>query len=181
MRGAAILLVAVLGLRVSQGGSQQAQEHKHAPTLGFTQIKDVSPVVDMDAYEEERRMKKALPGNDLIYARRATHEAGLMNDFLEGFKDSEECNGISFYLTSNKKPEFTVGISVEGHDKHPNDQEWTWILLYPADPGPRDKPAHGMGGMGTQSSGRLTARDVCLTVWDDVDPNHFKKPGGKIE
>ena len=23
--------------------------------------------------------------------------------------------------------------------------------------------------------------DVCLTVWDDVDPNHVKESGGKIE
>jgi hypothetical protein len=38
-----------------------------------------------------------------------------------------------------------------------------------------------MGGMGNQTSAKLTAKDICLTIWDDIDPNHFKKPGGKIE
>jgi hypothetical protein len=57
----------------------------------------------------------------------------------------------------------------------------TWILSYLADPSPAESKSHGVGGMGIQSDAKLTARDVCLTVWDDVDPNHFKKPGGKIE
>jgi hypothetical protein len=69
-----------------------------------------------------------------------------------------------------------------GHDDHSlGEQSWTWILNYPGDPGPADSRAHGIGGIGSQSTSKLTARDVCVTVWDDVDPNHFKKPGGKIE
>ncbi len=105
-----------------------------------------------------------------------------MNEFMEGFKNSKECSGITFYLKSDKKPDFTVQITVMGHDDPKlTGQTWTWILGYPRDPGPADKSGHGMGGMGIQSNAKLTARDVCMTVWDDVDPNHFKKPGGKIE
>lgn len=104
-----------------------------------------------------------------------------MNDFLEGFKDSKECNGITFNMKEGKHPAFTVQIGVSGHDDHPDDQTWAWILAWPGDPSPVDAKSHGVGGMGSQSSAKLTARDVCLTVWDDVDPNHFKKPGGKIE
>ncbi len=71
---------------------------------------------------------------------------------------------------------------VSGHDdKKTSEQSWTWILSYLTDPSPADKASHGMGGMGIQSNAKLTARDVCMTVWDDIDPNHFKKPGGKIE
>ena len=55
------------------------------------------------------------------------------------------------------------------------------MLGYLTDPSPADNKSHGVGGMGIQSNAKLTARDVCMTVWDDVDPNHFKKPGGKIE
>jgi hypothetical protein len=118
---------------------------------------------------------------DSVHDKRAMHEASLMNEFLEGFKDSKECNGITFYMKEDKHPAFTVQIGITGHDTHPDDQTWTWILGWPGDPSPAKEETHGVGGMGSQSSGQLTARDVCLTIWDDVDPNHFKKPGGKIE
>jgi len=152
------------------------------PTLGFNHIKDVSPITDDDAIHEEWRLQKELPGNKLVHDKTALHETILMNEFIEGFKNSKECNGITFYLKTDKKPDFTVQINVMGHDDRTVGEEtWTWILGWPGDPSPEGKSSHGMGGMGNQSNAKLTARDVCLTVWDDVDPNHFKKPGGKIE
>jgi hypothetical protein len=168
--------------KTAPAAAKQESAKKDPPTLGFNRIKDVSPVTDEDAFMDESRMKKELPNNPLIYDKRVMHEAGLMNEFMEGFKNSKECNGITFYLKTEKKPDFTVQIMVSGHDdKKTGEQTWTWILGYPADPSPADKASHGMGGMGSQSTAKLTARDVCMTVWDDVDPNHFKKPGGKIE
>ncbi len=162
--------------------AKQETAKKDPPTLGFTRIKDVSPIADEDAYMEELRMKKELPDNPLVYDKRAMHEAALMNEFMEGFKNSKECNGITFYLKTDKKPDFAVHIMVSGHDdKKVGEQSWTWMLGYLNDPSPADSKSHGMGGMGIQSNAKLTARDVCMTVWDDVDQNHFKKPGGKIE
>jgi len=162
--------------------AKQEAPKKDPPTLGFNQIKGVSPIIDSDALIEEGKLEKELPGNQFVHDKRAMHEAALMNEFVEGFKNSKECNGITFYLRTDKKPDFTVQISVMGHDDSKfSEQSWTWILGYPADPSPADKSGHGMGGMGSQSTAKLTARDVCMTVWDDVDPNHFKKPGGKIE
>jgi hypothetical protein len=159
----------------------QAVKKDDPPTLGFNRIKDVSPIVDEDAYMEELKLEKQLPGNQFVHVKRAMHEAALMNDFVDGFKNSKECNGITLYLKTDKNPAFTVQITISGHDDHPSDQTWTWILGYPGDPSSADSGAHGMGGMGSQSNAKLTARDVCLTVWDDIDPNHFKKPGGKVE
>ena len=104
-----------------------------------------------------------------------------MNEFLEGFQNAEECHGITFQMGEDKKPAFTVQIGVKGHDDHPDDQSWTWILSWPGDPSPKEQENHGAGGMGIQSSASLTAIDVCKTIWDDVDPNHFKKPGGTIQ
>jgi hypothetical protein len=193
MNKIATVLVVQLPLVVWAYRQQATQEHKPAsapgqkvvqktaPTLGFNRMKDVSPIIDSDASVEEHEMENKLPGNKFVYDKRAMHEAALMNEFVEGFKDSKECNGITFYLKMDKKPEFIVQMHVIGHDNHPDDQTWTWMLFWPDDPSPEKKEGHGMGGMGSQSNGKLTAKDVCLTVWDDIDPNHFKRPGGKID
>jgi hypothetical protein len=165
-----------------QTPTKQQTVKKDAPTLGFNNVKDVSPIIDEDAIHEEWKVEKKLPGNQYVHDKRAMHETILMHEFMEGFKDSKECNGITFYLKTDKKPDFTIQITVSGHDDPGlKEQTWTWILGHPRDPSPADSKAHGLGGMGIQSNGKLTARDVCLTVWEDVDPNHFKKPGGKIE
>jgi hypothetical protein len=178
------LSFAVVCAQTSQKPASEKQQaaKKDTPTLGFAHIKDVSPIMDEDAYTEELKMEKQLPGNEVVHDKRAMHEASLMDEFMEGFKDSKECNGITFYLKTDKRPDFAVHIMVSGHDNPKGgEQSWTWMLSYLADPSPADSKSHGVGGMGIQSDAKLTSRDVCLTVWDDVDPNHFKKPGGKIE
>lgn len=184
--GVLVILCAmgVLGQQAARNksDSDQRPNPKPAPSVGFNRAKDVSPIVDDDALHEEWKLEKRLPDNQFVHDKRAMHEATLMNEFIEGFKNSKECNGITFYLKADKKPAFTVQVTVMGHDDPKlKEQTWTWILGYPGDPTPADSKAHGMGGMGTQSNAKLTASDVCLTIWDDVDPNHFKKPGGKIE
>jgi hypothetical protein len=166
----------------SPAPAKQEASKKKTPRLGFNRLKDVPPIIDSDAMTEGRRLEKELPKNEFVHTKEAMHETILMNEFMEGFKNSKECNGITFYLKSDKKLDFTVQISVMGHDDTKlSEQSWTWILAWPGDPSPADKTSHGMGGMGIQSTAKLTARDVCMTVWDDMDPNHFKKPGGKIE
>jgi len=174
-------LFACLFLFPAQGPSQSPHKERPAPTLGFNNIKDVPPVMDMDAITEEMEMQKKLPNNQFVKTKRVLHETSLMNDFIEGFKNSKECNGITFYLKTEKKPDFTIQISVSGHDDPSGEQSWIWVLGWPHDPGPAEKATHGTGGMGHQTNAKLTARDACLTIWDNVDPNHFKKPGGKIE
>jgi hypothetical protein len=162
--------------------TKQQSAKKEPPTLGFNHIKGVSPITDDDAIHEEWKLEKELPGNHFVHDKRAMHETVLMSEFIEGFRNSKECSGITFYLKTDERPDFTVQINVTGHDDPKvKEQQWTWILGYPGDPGPSESKSHGIGGMGIQSNAKLTARDVCMTVWDDVDPNHFKKPGGKIE
>jgi hypothetical protein len=154
----------------------------HSPSLGLGIQKDVSAVLDQDALTEETELDKRLPGNEFVKDKPAFHEAALMNQFVEAFKNTKACHGIVLYLKDlSKKPDFRVQLSGPGHDKHPDDQTWTWMLSYPGDPSPANSPAHGMGGLGNQSNATLTARDVCLTIWDDIDPNHFKKPGGTVQ
>ncbi len=154
----------------------------HTPTLGLGLRKDVSAVLDEDALAEETALEKKLPGNEFVKDKRAFHEAAMLNQFVEAFKNNKACHGIVLYLKdTSKKPDFRVSIGVSSHDKHPDDQTWTWMLGYPGDPSPANSSSHGMGGLGNQSNATLTARDVCLTIWDDIDPNHFKKPGGTVQ
>jgi hypothetical protein len=187
LHGIAALVLPLLILLPPSAGAQAkasrplSSDVKTIPSLGFNMRKDVPAIMDQDARNEEAQLEKKLPGNEFVHDKPAMHEADLMRQFINGFQNSKECHGITFYLKTDKKPDFTVQIGVSGHDTNPKDESWVWILVWPGDPSPGDKPGHGMGGMGTQSSARLTARDVCLTIWDDIDPNHFKKPGGKIE
>ena len=141
------------------------------PSLGFNKGKGVPGILDEDAYHDELEMTKRFPGNELVPTGRAMREADLLRQFAEGFQDSRECNGISLYLKTDRKPEFTLTIVVSGREKSPQDQSWTWAFSEPG----------GMGGFGIQSDAKQTARDICLTVWDNIDVNHFKRPGGKIE
>jgi hypothetical protein len=36
------------------------------------------------------------------------------------------------------------------------------------------------GDMGKQRTAKLAAKDVCLTIWDDLYPNHFKGQGEEL-
>lgn len=96
-----------------------------------------------------------------------------MQQFVEGFRASKECNGITLYLKESKPPQFTVQMTVNNHDRPGREQGWIWMLF---EAGKKE-----LGGLGNQSSAKLTARDVCMTVWEDVDPNHYKAPGGRVE
>ena len=141
------------------------------PSLGFSKGKGASGILDEDAYQEELEAAKRRPGNQSVASGRAMREADLLRQFAEGFQGSQECNGISLYLNTDRKPEFALTIIVSGGDKSPEDRSWTWAFSEPG----------GMGGFGIQNNARLTARDVCRTVWENLDPQHFKKPGMKIE
>ena len=141
------------------------------PSLGFNKGKGVSGILDEDAYQEELEMAKRFPGDETVYTGRVMREAELLRQFAEGFQNSRECNGISFDLKPDLKPEFTLTIVVSARHKNPEDQTWTWAF----------SERRGMGGFGIQSTAKLTARDVCLTVWENIDANHFKKAGGKTQ
>jgi len=166
---------------------------KPIPTLGFNHIKDVTPLMDLDAMAEEHRLEKELqklPGDQSVQALQQQQQylmdkfrqqqQHLMDKFIAGFENSQECLGITSYLKTDEKPEFTVKITV-GHDVFTGADLWTWILNRPAD---ASYKAYGTGWRRVAdtkmllpvSNAKLTAMDVCMTIWDNVDPYHFKKP-----
>jgi hypothetical protein len=175
-----VLCLPSLGF-AQQAPGKDAQNKNQVPTLGFANIKDVSPIQDNDAVMQEAKLKKELPGNQMVESIRLMHEAALLHEFVEGFKDSKECNGITLYMKAkpDKVAEFTLQATVDNYGKPGVEQTWTWMIF---DMQTKDgKTERGLAGLGNQSTGKLTARDVCMTVWEDVDPNHYKKPGGTIE
>jgi hypothetical protein len=157
----------------AQQPNPKPKSSAHVPSLGFSKDKDISPIFDLDAFMEESELKKKLPDNQFVGEKRALHEGALLHDFMQGFQDSKECQGITFYLKKDKVPDFTVQISVNNHDTPGTEQEWIWRLS--------DTKKNELAGLGNQTNAQLAARDVCMTVWEDVDPNHYKKSGGRIE
>ncbi len=135
---------------------------------------------------EEARTDLARAETDLREGRAKIEEMQWRRDslaqaFLDAFRDSKECKGITFYASKGQKPAFTVQLSVTGGFSKNQQQTWGWWLRWPSDPSPANREGHGFGGTGTQSSAELAARDVCLKIWDDVDSGYSKKSGGGSE
>ena len=178
MRRIGCLLLAVCFLApAAYGQSAPGVSSKETPTLAFNNTKDIPPIIDADALTEEWRLKKKLPDNPFVEDKRALHEGFLKKEFLDGFRDSKECNGITFYRDA-AKANTKVQVTVNFHDTPGLEQEWIWML---AGGPPQVGKEKTLSGFGTQSSAKLTARDVCMTMWENLDPNHFKKPGGTIK
>ena len=102
-------------------------------------------------------------------------DADFSQEFLDIFKDSEECSGIIVY-TGDKKtpPDFNVRLTVGTSDTPELEQEWLWTVL-----SAKRGRAGELRGTGNQTSAALAVRDMCTTVWEDLDPNHYKKPEPK--
>lgn len=99
-------------------------------------------------------------------------DADFTDELLDIFKDSEECSGIAFYISEKKTPpDFRVRMTFNQDDVEP---EWLWTVL---------DAKHGdngeLRGIGNQASATLAVRDMCVTVWEDVDPNHYKRPSSR--
>jgi hypothetical protein len=162
----------------STGPQPRVENRKETPTLAFNNAKDIPSILDGDAFSEESRLKEKLPGNEFIGEKRALHEGVLEQQFLDGFRDSKECNGITFYRDTSKA-NTTVQITVNFHDDPAgHEQEWIWMLAGGPQQAGKEKT---LSGLGIQSTAKLTARDVCITMWENLEPNHFPKPGGTIQ
>ena len=171
------LVTALLTLSLPRPQTRKPQHSPPVgPSIGFAHVESVSPVVDIDVLADENGSGARSPKDSSMKGKRAIHETLLMDEFLAAFRESDECNGIAFYENTEQGPAFTVQIGVRGHDKPALKRSWTWILGYPGDRSPANSEGHGMGGMGSQPNARLTARDVCRTIWNVTGVNNSKKP-----
>ena len=112
--------------------------------------------------------------NPKLPERNGIGEGFLHNKLVDALQGAIECDGIRLFLVQNKKSvaDFTLTVNV---NMKPS-ENWTWLLGHRA-AGKEDQ----LGGMGTNDTVQKTSADICKTIWDDIDPNHFKRPGVKIE
>jgi len=98
------------------------------------------------------------------------------DEFIHAFRVVPECNGITF-ITDNAKPvDFTVSVHVSGRLQHPAAQSWIYVVT--------DLKTRGRDFMQKYREAKFdaqtTAKDVCMKVWDRVDPNRIPGAGGKV-
>jgi hypothetical protein len=171
-----VLLALAMNVHSQVKSVQNSADVKRVPTLGFAKAYGNSPVEDFDAREEEREAEDRLPSYNAPTNKRISHEKELRKQFVAAFQNSKECSGITL---TDKKPEFIVGISVKGHDKTPQKQEWSAMLEWPGNPKYK-KELHEL--VWVQSNATMTARYVCSNIWAHVDSTHLKSLlNGKIE
>jgi hypothetical protein len=164
-----LLPIVILG---SQGSS-----HRQRPTLGFIREKGASLVTDSDAEALEQNLSQKPSPDDIVRNSREVHDAALFADFLDSLKHLKDCSGIKVSVKPNSlPPDFLVLLSVSGLESHPDNQSWFWIVSHPGVKLREGMPSIGLGGMGSATNAKLTAGDVCRTIWEDLDPNRMKKP-----
>jgi hypothetical protein len=160
-----ILFLAVLAFGQTPGKPQQ-QAKKGAPRLAFLQTKDNPPLVDTDLYDEQKYIETVGTDASSVKSKRAAHESALMHEFMEGFNQSKDCDGIVMMGQGDQKPDFGLQIMVDSHDLQGQKPVWVWVL--------REVREDKIMPVGNDDSGKQAASDVCRAVWNVVDPEHLK-------
>ena len=148
-----ILFLAALALFQSAG---QPQPGKRAPRLGFVQAKDVTPIVDTDVFDEAKYVEESGSDSSAAKAKRAAHEATLTREFMDGFNQARECDGVIFMGKGDQKPDFELQIMVDSHDTPGQKPVWAWVL--------RDLRSNKLMPVGNDDSGQQAAKNICLAV-----------------
>ena len=161
----AILFLAVLALAQAPA---RPKPSKAAPRLAFVVTKDAPALVDTDLYDEQQYVEQTGSDSTSIKTRRAEHETALMREFLDGFKQAKECDGIVMTGARDQKPDFGLNIMVDSHDLQGHKPVWVWIL--------RESRADKILPTGNDDSGKEAAAGICRAVWNIIGPDQLKKP-----
>jgi hypothetical protein len=160
-----IFLLAILALAQAPAKPKPA---KAVPRLAFLQTKDNPPLVDTDLYDEQKYIETVGSDASSVKSKRAEHETALMREFINGFNQAKECDGIIMMSPGDQKPDFGLNIMVDSHDLHGQKPVWVWVL--------HDTHADKiLSDSSNEKSGKDAAANVCRAVWNIVDPDHLKK------
>ena len=137
---------------------QAASKPKQAPILGFEANKNTTPIVDTDVFDEAKYIEQTGSDASAANAKRKEHEAALTREFMEGFNQTKECDGIILLSEGDTKPDYSLQIIVDSHDTPGQKPVWNWIL--------RDVRADKLLPVGTDYlSGKEAAKGICSEVW----------------
>lgn len=138
-----------------------------APRLAFVQTKGTPALVDTDLYDEQQYVEQTGADSASIKSKRAEHETALMREFMDGFNQAKECDGIVMMGAGDQKPGFELHIMVDSHDLH--DQKPVWVSVL------RESRTGKLLPIGNDESGKQAAAGICRSVWNVVDPDRVKK------
>jgi hypothetical protein len=158
----AILLLATVAHNQVPAKPQPAT--KQAPRLGFAETKDTTPIVDTDLFDEQKYIEEAGSDSSAVKAKRAAHEAALTREFMDGFNNASECDGIVLLGNGDNNPDFALQIMVDSHDTPGQKPVWAWVL--------RDVHSDKLMPVGNDDSGKQAASHICQAVRNAS--NHLK-------
>lgn len=152
----AIFFLVTLVLGHAPAGPQPAT--KRAPRLAFAKTKDATPIMDTDLFDEQKYIEEGGSDSSAVKGKRATHEAALTREFMDGFKEAKECNGIVLLGHGDNKPDFVLQIMVDSHDTPGQKPVWVSVL--------REVRTDKLISEGNDDSGKQAASHICQAVWN---------------
>jgi len=163
----ALLFVAVLALAQAPGKADQKE--KKSPRLGFTEANGAVAFVDTDIFDQEKYTEAADGDTAALKAKRAAHEEALMREFMDGFNQTKECDGIILMGKGDNEPDFGLQVMIDSHDTPGQKTVWNWVL--------KDMHKNRVLPVGFNlASGKDAAQGICHSVWANTDPERVKKP-----
>jgi hypothetical protein len=112
--------------------------------------------MDTDVFDEAKYLEEAGSDSSAAKAKRAEHEAALTREFMDGFNQTKECDGIVLQGKGDNKPDFALQIIVDSHDTRGQKPVWNWIL--------RDVHRDKLLPVGSEDTGKQAAKGICLAV-----------------
>jgi len=161
-----LLALFVAAIVLVQAPNQPQQKQAQRPTIGFAETTDGSAITDTDVFDEQKYVEEGGGDSANVKTKRAAHETTLMREFMAGFNDTKECDGVVLIGKGDHKPGFSMQVFVDSHDTPGQKPVWNWVL--------RDLSKNKLMAHGQEDSGKVAARDICLAVLKDANPNRIK-------
>src|SRR5215468_11560732 len=89
-----LLALFVAAIVLVQAPNQPQQKQAQRPTLGFNETTDGSSITDTDVFDEQKYVEEGGGDSASVKTKRTTHETALMREFMDGFNDTKECDGV---------------------------------------------------------------------------------------
>jgi hypothetical protein len=148
----AILFLAVLACSQAPKSPQVGGKH---PRLVLTETAGAA-IVDTDMFDEQKYIEESGADSSSTKSKRTAHETALNREFMDGFNQSKECDGIVLMAAGDQKPDFSVQVMVDSHDTPNQKPVWMWVL--------RNVSTNELSPTRSEASGKDAAANICRSV-----------------